>query len=86
MEQYTRDDALQDTMNYVYQHDCDNVCVVAWKSGSDDTFSAYSCTNNGLAKAASHMFCDFVSGTVNANPELFKEAFEKLYEEQEDTI
>lgn len=30
MEQYTRDDALQDTMNYVYQHDCDNVCVVAY--------------------------------------------------------
>ena len=86
MEQYTRDDALQDAMNYIYQHDCDNVCVVAWKSGGDDTFTAYSCGSNGIARAAAHMLCEFVTETINTNPDLIADAFEKLYEEQEDVI
>ena len=78
MEQYTREDALQDAMNYIYQHDCDNVCVVAWKSGGDDTFTAYSCGSNGIARAAVHMLCEFVTITINTNPELIADAFERL--------
>ncbi|MDO5549293.1 MAG: hypothetical protein Q4F79_12515 [Eubacteriales bacterium] len=73
---YAREDALQDAMNYIYKNNCDNVCVVTWKTGGDETFSTYSCGADGLSRAAAHLFAEFIVCMLRLNPKLLDGMFE----------
>ena len=76
---YTRDDALQDALNYIYANDCDKVVVVAWKSGDGNIFNCDSSDHPGdLFKAASYLFSSALVETINNNPTMLRQTFDDL--------
>lgn len=76
---YTRDDALQDALNYIYTNDCDKVFVVAWKNGDGNVFNCDSSDHpSDLFKAASYLFSSALVETINNNPTMLRQTFEDL--------